>query len=81
MFCAQLSKYGHECILIERNHIRHTLSRASSLQPASLECLGGFGFLPRLMAHGQRIDELMSWDLDHGLKNTCSYNLIRDLTL
>ena len=81
MFCAKLSTYGHECVLIERNPLRHTLSRASSLQPAALECLGGFGFLPRLMAHGQRIDELMSWDLDHGLKNTCSYDLIRDLTL
>ncbi|MDB4677354.1 FAD-dependent monooxygenase, partial [Synechococcus sp. AH-551-B05] len=81
MFCARLSKDGHECILIEKNHLRHTLSRASSLQPASLECLDEFGFLPRLIAQGQRIDELMSWDLDHDLKNTCSYDLIRDETL
>ncbi len=81
MFCARLSKDGHECILIEKNHLRHTLSRASSLQPASLECLDEFGFLTRLIAQGQRIDELMSWDLDHDLKNTCSYDLIRDETL
>ena len=81
MFCAQLCKYGHECILIERNHLRHTLSRASSLQPASLECLKGFGFLPRLIAQGQRVDELLSWDLDQDLKNTCSYDVIRDETL
>ena len=80
-FCAQLSNYGHECILIERNHLRHTLSRASSLQPASLECLKGFGFLPRLIAQGQRVDELLSWDLDQDLKNTCSYDVIRDETL
>ena len=81
MFCAKLSSYGHQCVLIEKNPIHHTLSRASSLQPASLECLAGFGFLPRLMAHGQRIDALMSWDLDHGQKQSCSYELIRDLTL
>ena len=79
-FCAQLSKYGYECILVERNHLRHTLSRASSLQPASLECLKGFGFLPRLIAQGQRVEELLSWDLDRDVKNTCSYDLIRDET-
>lgn len=81
MFCAQLSKYGHECILVERNPLRHTLSRASSLQPASLECLREFDFLPNLIAQGQRIEEIMSWDLDHDQINTCSYNLIRDQTL
>ena len=76
MFCAELSRYGHECILIERNPLRHTLSRASTLQPASLECLKEFAFLPRLIARGQCVHNLMSWDVDRDLKNICSYDLI-----
>ena len=50
------------------------------MQPASLECLKGFGFLPRLIAQGQRVKKLLSWDLDWHIKNTCSYDLIRDET-
>ena len=76
MFCAKLSRYGHECILIERNPLHHTLSRASTLQPAALECLKEFSFLPRLIARGQCIHGLMSWDVDRDFKNICSYNLI-----
>ena len=76
MFCAKLSQSGHDCVLIERHDFKHTLSRASTLQPATLELLSEFKCWPELLARGEVVSDLMAWDLDRDTQQRSSYDAL-----
>jgi len=76
MFCAKLSRHGHDCVLIERHDFKKTLSRASTLQPAALELLSEFGCWPELLAQGEVVSDIMAWNLDCSTQQRSSYDAL-----
>ena len=73
MFCARLSQGGHDCVLIEQNRFDQTFSRASTLQPATLELLSELNCLSDLQSYGEVVSEVMFWNLDHCTQSYSSY--------
>lgn len=80
MFCAKLSRHGHDCVLIERHDFNQTLSRASTLQPATLELLSEFACWPELFARGEVISDIMVWNLDRKTQKRSSYSALSGQT-
>ena len=76
MFCAKLSREGHECVLIERHDFNQTFSRASTLQPATLELLSEFACWPELLAQGEVVSDVMSWNLERSTQQRSSYDVL-----
>lgn len=80
MFCSRLSQGGHDCVLIEQNRFDQTFSRASTLQPATLELLSELNCLADLEPHGEIVSEVMAWNLDNGRIRRSSYRILSAYT-
>lgn len=80
MFCAKLCQGGHDCVLIERHRLDQTFSRASTLQPATLELLSELTDMPQLLSKGEVVSEVMAWNLDQGTRKHSSYHALSGST-
>ncbi len=80
MFCSRLSQGGHDCVLIEQNRFDQTFSRASTLQPATLELLSELNCLSDLEPYGEIVSEVMAWNLDDGTIRESSYRILSACT-
>ena len=80
MFCARLSQGGHDCVLIEQHRFDQTFSRASTLQPATLELLSELNCLSDLAPYAEVISEVMAWNLVKGTQRYSSYQMLSGCT-
>ena len=62
-----LQRHGVPVQLLERRFHQPHPSRASTFQPAVLDCLDSFGLLRGLEQLGRRVEHMAAWDLDAGL--------------
>ena len=59
-----LQRHGVPVQLLERRFHQPHPSRASTFQPAVLDCLDSFGLLRGLEHLGRRVEHMAAWDLD-----------------